>query len=80
MSAEQVRLRPSPERRDLRARAEFRARVEREYHEMAGLSLTLGQAMRLFHLEGPRCERLLRELLDTGFLRRSDDGSYARNQ
>ena len=45
---------------------------------MAGLSLTLPQARRLFDLESGLCERLLHELVAEGFLQRRSDGSYER--
>ncbi len=45
---------------------------------MAGLSLTLPQAMRLFGLERHFCERLMNELVTEGLLQRDDGGTYHR--
>jgi DNA-binding IclR family transcriptional regulator len=45
---------------------------------MAGLSLTLPQASRLFGLETALCERLLNELVAAGFLQRRQDDTYER--
>jgi len=41
---------PESERRDTRSREQILARVRAEFSDMAGLSLTLPQARRLFHL------------------------------
>ena len=43
-------------------------RICAEYREMPGLVLTLPQAARLFSIELPRCERVLRALVDQGYL------------
>jgi hypothetical protein len=53
------------------------ARIEAEFREMPGLTLTLPQAARLFNLVPPRCERVLGALLCAGLLVRHD-GMYAR--
>ena len=53
-------------------------RIRAEYLEMPGLALTLVQAARLW---GPECavvEPLLRSLVDSGFLWRTDGGQYVR--
>lgn len=57
----------------------LRARVEAEYREMPGLSLTTAQARRLLGLDGDCCVQVLRALADAGFLRCGDDGKYCRN-
>ncbi len=44
---------------------------------MPGLIVTIPQASRLWHIDAPRCTRLLDSLRATGFLRRSGD-SYVR--
>jgi DNA-binding IclR family transcriptional regulator len=67
------------DRRDSRSREEQLATVIREFDELGGLALTPAQAARLFGLQPDRCERLLGELVDGGFLRRRDDGQYARD-
>jgi hypothetical protein len=51
-------------------------RVRAEFLEMPGLSLTLGQAQRLWGLEGRTCEALLNSLIDSRFLRRTDRGLF----
>ena len=43
-----------------RDEAQLYARIEAEYREMPGLTLTLPQAARLFSLETARCERVTR--------------------
>ena len=57
----------------------LRARIEAEYREMPGLSLTAAQAERLWALDGARCAQVLGALIDKGFLRRNADGRYCRN-
>ena len=52
------------------------ARVRGEYREMPGLRLTLQQALRLWQLDAPTCERVLGQLMDEGFLRRTSDGAF----
>jgi hypothetical protein len=53
------------------------SRIVAEYLEMPGLIVTIPQASRLWHIDAPRCTRLLDSLRATGFLRRSGD-SYVR--
>ena len=53
-------------------------RVIDEYLEMPGLSLTPSQASRLFGIDTATCERILEELVDRRFLRRTAEGSYVR--
>jgi hypothetical protein len=67
-----------PERRDTRSRDELVGRVRREFEGLAGLTLTLEQAMRLFHLDHQRCERLLDELVRSGELTRVDERKFKR--
>lgn len=57
----------------------LRARIEAEYREMPGLTLTLSQASRLWGLTAPHLERLMSALVDEGFLRRDARGAYRRN-
>ena len=52
-------------------------RIQAEYREMPGLTLTLPQAARLFNLEPARCERLLDTLVHASLLVRYG-GMYAR--
>jgi hypothetical protein len=53
-------------------------RIRAEYLEMPGLALTLVQAARLWGTECPVVEPLLRSLVDSGFLWRTDGGQYVR--
>ena len=54
------------------------ARIEAEYREMPGLTLTLPQAAGLFSLETAHCERVLDALVHAGLLVRYA-GMYARS-
>jgi hypothetical protein len=51
-------------------------RVRAEYREMPGLRLTQRQAQRLWDLDSTTCERVLKALESTRFLRRTCDESY----
>jgi hypothetical protein len=53
-------------------------RVQGEYREMPGLSLTQHQAQRLWGLDAVVCEALFEALMQSGFLRRSAQGGYVR--
>ncbi len=53
-------------------------RIQGEYLEMPGLSLTLEQARRLWNLEETACVTILDVLVDLQFLRRTARGSYVR--
>jgi hypothetical protein len=53
-------------------------RVEREYREMPGLSLTLPQAARLLGLDRGTCERVLTKLIERRVLKRAWNGNYVR--
>jgi hypothetical protein len=54
------------------------ARIRAEYLEMPGLALTLNQAARLWGSDCTVVEPLLRTLVDSGFLWRTDNGQYVR--
>ena len=43
-------------------------RIESEFREMPGLTLTLPEAARLFSLDASLCERVLRTLVHAGHL------------
>lgn len=58
--------------------ADPKRRISAEFLEMPGLRLTLTQASRLFGLDVPQCDELLKGLVDEGFLVRSGEGLYAR--
>lgn len=47
---------------------QVRARIRAEYQEMPGMSLTLGQAARLFDVELTHCARVLDTLVTEGAL------------
>jgi hypothetical protein len=53
-------------------------RIRNEYLEMPGLSLTLGQAQRMWQLRPGECETLLAGLVDSGFLARTAGGAFVR--
>ena len=53
-------------------------RVRGEYLEMPGLRLTRDQASRLWGVDVPTCQELLRLLLDAQFLTCTPDGRYRR--
>lgn len=54
------------------------AAVQREYDEMPGLVLTAEQAQRLWALEPRMCKAVLGELVQTGYLRRTDAGQFMK--
>jgi hypothetical protein len=56
--------------------ASLRSRIEGEYREMPGLSLTLAQAARLWGLDRATTERVLESLSETNVLSRTRDGIY----
>jgi hypothetical protein len=43
-------------------------RIEAEFREMPGLTLTLPQASRLFGVEAGQCRDVLEQLIDVGWL------------
>jgi hypothetical protein len=53
-------------------------RVEGEYREMPGLSLTVSQATRLWSLDSRTCDVILTMLVDRQILRRTAVGTYLR--
>ncbi len=53
-------------------------RVQGEFLEMPGLRLTAAQARRLWGLDAPACEALLRKLVDANFLFQTRDGAFMR--
>ena len=53
-------------------------RVEGQYREMPGLSLTLRQAARLWGLNQTTCERVLARLVERRVLKRAWNGAYVR--
>jgi hypothetical protein len=69
---------PGGERRDPAARGALVRRICREFEELPGTSLTLGQASRLFGLPGDVSGRVLGELVSAGVLQLGRDGQYRR--
>jgi Fic family protein len=55
-------------------------RIQAEYVEMPGLSVTLPQAVRLWGLSVPQSEQLLSTLVQSGFLLRDKKGIYRRRR
>ena len=53
-------------------------RVQAEYAEMPGLSVTLPQAQRLLGIDRDTCAHVLRVLVSRRFLRRTTQGRYVR--
>jgi hypothetical protein len=53
-------------------------RVQAEYAEMPGLSVTLGQAQRLMAIDEATCAAVFRALTTRGVLRRTPEGRYVR--
>ena len=51
-------------------------RVRREFCDMRGLSPTMAQATRLFHLAHEECLEIFRQLLHEGFLVLCSDDRY----
>jgi Fic family protein len=67
---------------DTQARAEvmreLTRRIQGEYMEMPGLSITLGQAQRLLAIDETTCTAVFRTLVNRGVLRRTSEGQYVR--
>ena len=57
---------------------ELTRRVQAEYKEMPGLSVTLLQAQRLLALDEPTCAKVFTSLIKRGILRRTAQGRYVR--
>jgi len=51
-------------------------RIRREFSDMRGLSPTMPQARRLFHLEHDECYEIFAQLLQEGFLDLGADDRY----
>lgn len=58
--------------------AELIVRVQGEYREMPGLTLTEIQAQRLWGLDDRTCALVLSALVEQQFLRRTSAGTYLR--
>lgn len=57
---------------------ELTRRVQAEYAEMPGLSVTLAQAQRLLATDEPTCSEVFELLINRGVLRRTPQGRYVR--
>jgi hypothetical protein len=53
-------------------------RVQAEYTEMPGLSVTMRQAQRLLGIDRETCIVVMKTLVDRRFLRRTPQGRYVR--
>ena len=53
-------------------------RIQGEYAEMPGLSITLGQAQRLLAIDETTCTAVFRTLVKRGVLRRTSEGQFVR--
>jgi hypothetical protein len=58
---------------------DLQCRIQAEFEEMPGLTLTLRQASRLFNIDVATCERLLAQLVLSGALRISE-GTFVLRQ
>jgi hypothetical protein len=61
-----------------RAIRELLLRIEGEYREMPGLSLTVSQAERLWGLDTSTCAFVLTTLVERQVLRQTTGGTYLR--
>jgi len=57
-------------------RGDVTDRIRCEFVEMRGFSPTVDQAARLFQVSREECVRVLKTLVDEGFLRQTADGRY----
>jgi hypothetical protein len=57
---------------------ELTRRVQAEYAEMPGLSVTMSQAQRLLDIDRPTCALVFKTLVQQGVLRRTGQGRYVR--
>lgn len=58
--------------------AQIIQRIQGEFREMPGLTLTLPQARRLWGLDETRCIAVFNALVDAKFLTRTSSGAYRR--
>jgi hypothetical protein len=67
---------PATQRRSSSVRGDVTDRIRCEFVEMRGFSPTVDQAARLFQVSREECVRVLKILVDEGFLRQTPDGRY----
>jgi hypothetical protein len=65
------------ERRNVATRHALLSRIYCEFEEMRGLSVTAGQAAKLFGIPSDVASRVLGQLTDAQVLRRRSDGQFA---
>jgi hypothetical protein len=70
----EISLRPRPDRRNFVERERLLRRVQQEFEDMPGLSLTLPQAVRLLGVPPEMCLRVLTTLVARGLLRVTSRG------
>ena len=70
----------TPEDTEARAQVmrDLTRRIQKEYAEMPGLTITLGQAQRLLAIDETTCTGRFRTLMKCGVLRRTSEGQYVR--
>jgi hypothetical protein len=66
-----------PERRNMAVRTTLLRRIRSEFEEMPGLSLTLGQASKLFGIPPETCARILAQFAEEGLLCLTINRRYA---
>jgi hypothetical protein len=67
---------PAKQRKSSSVRRDVTDRIRCEFVEMRGFSPTVDQAARLFQVSREECIRVLKKLVDEGFLRQTTDGRY----
>ena len=67
---------PAIRRKPGAARNDVTDRIRCEFVEMRGFSPTVDQAARLFQVSREECVRVLKRLVEEGFLRQTPDGRY----
>jgi hypothetical protein len=70
--------RRATERCTTAANGDLLLRVEGEYREMPGLSLTVRQAERLWGIDAGTCASVLTALVERRVLTRTESGAYLR--
>jgi hypothetical protein len=69
---------PTQATEELAAMAHWIDLIRAEYNEMPGMHLTKPQVQRLFGLDQPTCDALLRELERTHFLRCTEANAFVK--
>lgn len=66
------------ERGEINALSELSSRIEAEFVEMPGLSVTLPQAQRLWAADRHTCQSVFDRLIARGVVRRTERGRFVR--